>query len=264
MLAVCTSCVQKRFLHQAAPAINPVLKEKGDAFATGYYHTNGATRSDGNVDVSNSSSNGIHLQGGYAVSNHVAVLGSYNNIRQRNQYNDSYSDPFDSSNVLYKRNEFTVAGDYYLTADDQKSVFHVIGGFTFGKLSFTDNGKDAGSNYSRFFKSNSFMAFVQPTFTLYSFEHTGFTIYPKVSYVQYGSVNTNYTDQEKTRLRLIDAKGFYTSEIGGKVFFGLDEFPLLVDVQSNYIIMHSARIHVRRFDFAVGLTYLFQKRKKAK
>jgi hypothetical protein len=255
------SCIQKRYIHNAAPAINPMFRAKGDGFTSAAYHTNGQTRTSDNTDVSNSTSNGINLQAGYAFSNHFGVVSSFNYMNQRNQYNNLYSDPFDESNVTAKRNEFTLAGTYYLTGDNKKIGFNVLLGLTTGKFKLNDVGKVGSSTYSRYFNSNSFFGFIQPGFIIYVNDNSGIGLFTKVSSVSYNNNKTNYSISELQTLRLNNTSGIYTAEMGINASCGFDKFPLSIDGQFNYIYNHSGRIHVRRGNYSLGISYSFRSKK---
>lgn len=259
----CSSCIQKRFIHNASPTINPMIREKNEGFASGYFHTNGESTVESSTDpLAKTSSGGLNLQGGYAVAKNLAVVGNYNYLKQKSFYSEAYSDPFDTSNVKYNRNEFTIAGDFFVTHRSKKSGLNLLFGITTGKLKIDDYGRSANANYSRQFTANELGFFIQPCFNIYFDENSGIGFHAKVGSFSYNQVQTNYTTNELQVLRLNNTSSIFTSEVGFKFAIGVQAIPLSIDGQFNYIFNNSNLIYIRRPNFSVGATYRFHPKKK--
>lgn len=259
-----TSCVQKRFIHNASPVLNPLMKDKGEGFVSGYYHTNGESHTtSSNGFESKTSSNGVNFQGGYAFAKNFAIVGSYNYLNQKSNYGDANS-LFDTSFVRYNRNEITLAGNFFLTNSTKKSGLNLLLGVTTGKLDLDDKGRTANADYSRYFNANPLQVFLQPCFNIYLEEGSAVGFHGKFGWVSYNNRKSNYSAAELHELRLDNATSIYTAELGGKFAVGLGKVPLSVDGQLNYIINNSNRIFLRRLNASLGVTYRFYQKRSSK
>lgn len=73
---------------------------------------------------------GYALLAAYAVSNHVAITGSYFRRKERNDYHDCRNGHFDSSVVNYTHSGGDAGGGYILLLDKSKSMMAIFyGGF---------------------------------------------------------------------------------------------------------------------------------------
>jgi len=256
------SCVQKRFIHAAPPVLNPMFRDQGDAFVSAGYTSNDGGTSENNTNDIYRSSNGAMVQGGYAFSRHLGVAGSLSYIGQKDIYPNGYATPFDASNVKYSRADFTLAGDYFLVNKKRSSGINLLWGATLGKLKISDYGKLATADYTRFFNANSFALFVQPSLNFYFSNYTGMGLSARVNYLSYQTQGTNYTNEELDKLRLNKINALYVAEFGFKGKIGLSDFPLVLEPQLNYIWNHSGRIHVRRANVSLGVSWQFRRKIK--
>lgn len=259
-----SSCVQKRFLHNAAPVLNPMNKEKGELYAAAYYHDNVHWFSDVNLDSSNGSSNGLNLQGAWAFSNRFALAGAYNYLHQQQLYVGEYSGPFQKSMIRYNRNEFTLAVNWFRPGREKLGSVNILVGTTLGNVKMSDAGKlGGGGGYTRYFDARSYAVFIQPSLNVYfprSTSALGFST--RFAMQQYGNIKTNYTDSERASYRLDETGWSPIAESGMKVSIGIKRTPLALDIQGNYILYHKARMHVRRTNFSAGIAYHFNRRKQ--
>lgn len=198
-----SSCVERanRYIYASQAANINYFKQKGDAKITGYYSGEG-------ID----NNNGYNVQAGYALTNHLALMGSYTYKRENQHYGyDSLRyqryrnwgtlddlDVFDSSVIKYKRRTVELGLGYYLSLDKSKTVtFNLYTGVSLGKNSLSDAGLDTGNhNYSRFYNTSTTKYFVQGYFNFMPIEAIHISIGSKLSSINYHSVTTSYSNRE--------------------------------------------------------------------
>jgi hypothetical protein len=240
-----------------------MIKEKGEGFASAYYHSNGKTSAVATTDVSQENkSNGFNLQGGYAFSKKFALAGGISHLTQNSYYSDIYSSPFDTSIVNYKRNEYTVSGIYFLTNKPEKIGLNLLVGATLGSLKINDKGRMSNADYSRYFNSNMTSFFISPCFNIYLDDHSALGFNTRLSYLSYKNNRTNYSSAELSHLRLANTSSIYLQEIGMKFAIGFNKVPLSIDGQFNYILNFSDRVYMKRSNFSTGISYRFRGKKK--
>lgn len=257
LLVTCfSSCIQKRYLHNAPAVLNPMAREKGDVYAGVYYQSNGGSNNAQALHTAKTYSNGLNLQGAWAFSNHLGIAGGYSYVHQQQGYYGPYSEPFEESNVRYKRNEFTLAGNYILTDREKQRSLNLLFGTTVGTLKVTDAGLQAGANYSRYFHARTQSLFVQPAFNIFfpgTTSALGFST--RLGMQHYGDIRTDYTGEERARLWLDKTGWLFMAEAGLKVSVGIKPLPLALEMQGNYIYYHTSGIHVRRPNYSAGVAY---------
>jgi hypothetical protein len=254
-----SSCVvvQKRYIHNTPPALIPMLKEKGQGFVSGYFHSN---EEEDNITPGS----GVVGQAGYAFSKNLAAIGGYNFISHKSGYTGAEAEPFDESHIKYKRNEFTLALNYFPKGNKKNSSFNLVAGITSGKLKIDDAGQNGSAFYQRHFYTNSFFFFIQPGLNLYPGKVFSIGLAPKLGYVSYSGSNTTYTSQVTDQLGLAKASSFMSAEFGMKLTFGPEAVPVTFDLQMNYSIIAPPGIYIRNADYSLGVTYKFGGSKKKK
>lgn len=251
--SACT--VSKRYLHNAQPAFIPMLKEKNEGYASAYFHSNDS-------EENSSSGNGVNVQAGYALTKGFALLGGYSYIGHNSNYEGFNADPFESSDVKYKRSEVTLGLNFFTLSDKKKVAFNVVLGSTVGKLKINETGAFQSSPYQRRFEANEFAIFLQPGLNLYPASIFSLGIAPKLSYISYTKDNTNYTTDELRQFRLADLSSFMASELGFKLAFGPESLPVTFDLQINAMVNAPDHIYTRSTSYAIGMTYKFENNRK--
>jgi hypothetical protein len=255
------SCIQKRYIHSAPPVLNPMFRDKAEGYVGGYYMSNGFNETTTtNQDVTTSTSNGLALQGGYALNKHLGVVGSLNYAVKKDYFNNLYAVPFDTSKVYHRRSEVEIAGNYFFIDKSREVGMNFLFGATIGKLKIEDAGKVGGAEYSRYFNSSCLFFFLQPCLNFYVGKYSGVGLSTKFGYGSYDHNATNYSDAELTTLRLNQTAGLYVAEFGIKGAIGLKKIPLSIEPQVNYIWNHSGRIHVKRSNLSLGLSYHYNRK----
>jgi hypothetical protein len=259
-IAGLSSCYTPRFAYSPTAHNVPVLAEKNDSKLAVNYSTNADSRSTNNQYTRNRS-NGIDVQGAYAITNHVGVQASYFTRTERtvsNQDNDNY---FDSSVIRYNRNLFEFGAGYFTPIDDKGKVFfQVFGGLGFGKFKFTDNGKDQSQSiYSRHHDANIMKYYIEPSITFKPKPVIAASLSARFSIVNFKNINTDYTIDEKKELKL-DSLNRYASVFFEPSFvnsYGFNKLPgLRIEYQLGLSMLASRQImDYRRFNFSIGLMF---------
>jgi len=200
------SCNTNRYIYSASAPNNPYFTKKGESKLTADYSSLGksesTTSSSGDITSSANQkgfSNGLDLQGGYAISNHLAFIAGYQNKREKDIYDHSaVIIPFKSSTVKYRRNLFETGIGYYVALNSEKTItFNFYTGIAGGKFSFNDNGIDTSNlSYTRYHSANIRKWFLQPSFNFMPGNYIRFSVILRTSFVHYGHINTSYTASE--------------------------------------------------------------------
>jgi len=249
------------------------FKQKGDSKITGYYSGDGKSKNDG-----------YNIQGGYALTNHLALMAAYTFKQEHQLYRyDSVrihpngflgtyeSNIFDSSVIHYKRNTFELGLGYILPLNHRKTItYNLYLGISEGKYFLDDAGLDAkNKNYNRFYDNKITKYFVQSSFNFMPIDLVHFSVGGKVSFLNYHSIKTSYDSSELSY--------FYLDKMTGKTFtfwepyfnlqFALPQYPWIkVDSQISFCSLLSvAYPRVRILNCSIGLTIeptrLFKKKK---
>lgn len=208
-------------------------------------------------------SEGVDLQGAYAISNHLALTVGYFDRHEKNVNDFSKDDhPFDSSIIHYKRNLLDFGGGYFLPLNKNKTVtFNLYGGIATGQFSFDDKGQSDAIDYERYHNSRVTKWYFQPCFNFMPGKYFKFAIIFKASFVHYGDIRTSYTPEEQRFLTLdnINNKTLAFSESEINVQFGLPRYPwikldaLLSAASHNF--PEDSRLSVRERNASIGLTF---------
>jgi hypothetical protein len=255
-----SSCVtfQKRYLHTVTPSIMPEFKEKGEAFASASASWNEKKEDDDN-DIS--SGKGVNLQGGYAVSKNLAIVGGYNYINHHSKY-EGADEPFDISSVNYDRNEISLAVDYFTLTKKKKDGWNLLAGVSFGRLKIDDAGKNISVDYKRHYYSKNFSLFFQPTLNIPISKQFTLSLATKMNFLFYGDPNTNYTETEIDQLGLTYRKNLVLPEFGMKFSYLINGLPVGVDFQLNHAFFSPETPYILRTSYSGGIFYQFRRSKK--
>jgi len=178
-----TACETPRYAYSPSAHNVPVITQKGDGKIGAVYSTNiSGERSFDNERV-HTASNGLDVQGAYALSDNWAIQASHFQRWER-----TTGGP-DSATIKYRRNLTELGGGYYFPMNTKKTAFlQVFGGGGFGRFSFTDQ-----SVYGDFFHQSDILKFyIQPAFVFRSKGSFSTSIAIRGSIVKFNSIKTNY------------------------------------------------------------------------
>jgi hypothetical protein len=250
------SCTTNRYIYTASPPNDPYFTKKGESKVAGYYSSSG----DGVRPTVKS--DGIDIQTAYSITDHWAITASYFYRRENDVYNyNSYSQPFDSSVIKYKRNLFEAGGGYFIPLNTKKTITaNLYVGVAAGKFTFNDDGIDGnGLSYTRFHNSNIKKLFFQPAINFSPGKYMRFSFILKSSYVRYNHVHTSYSQEEQEYFSInnIDKKTFNFIEPAWSFQFGLPKYPW---VKLDLIVsgVYTSPLHqpnIRTNNSSIGLSF---------
>jgi len=214
------SCTTPRYVYSPSAQNVPVLTQKGDAQAGGYYSTNfvGEEKIDG--QLIDNRSRGADLQAAAAITDHFAVQAGYF-YRWEKTTGGS-----DSVTVRYKRNLTELGIGYFLPVNDRQNVFfQLFAGAGLGKFSFTD----VGRTNNNFHEARIVKVYIQPAFLFKTKGSFTSSIGMRASIINYSRIKTNYTSIELDDYNLdsLTNRGKIFFEPGFTGSFGLKGVPAL-------------------------------------
>ena len=254
--AVLSSCTSYRYIYTASPANNPYFSHKGQSKIAAYYSSNGE-------DNKKDKGNGYDLQGAYAISNRWAVIAGYYH-RNEKQISTRGIQPVVSSLVTYKRDMFDVGTGYIIPFNERKTTtFNIYGGFGWGEFSFKD--ENAGDRYQRFHKSDIAKYYFQTSVNYMPDESINLSFLVKPSFVHYGNIRTDYSEEELARygLSVLNKNTISFMEIGVNIQFGLKQYPwikleaMLATCSKPYYFTEGLAVHSG--SLSIGLCFDFSK-----
>ncbi|MFP5041842.1 hypothetical protein [Parasediminibacterium sp. JCM 36343] len=265
LLPSCRFQRARRYVNASQAANIVYLTKKGDAKITGYYSGDGSKKNDG-----------CNIQGAFALTNHVAIMGSFTFKRESNYYhydtvlfhrNDSASivqtNLFDSSLLKYHRKTFE-AGIGYFTQLNRlrargKIMFNAYVGVALGNSTLDDSGLDSNSKpYSRYYNFNNTKWFAQFGFNFMPSPYFYASVGGKLSLFHFGTPSTSYTAAEMNYFYLdkVKKQNFFLWEPYANLQFGLPGCPWLkVDAQLSLTPNFGndyPKVHT--FNGSIGLT----------
>ncbi len=183
------SCIIERRLYTATQVINPAIQKTGDySLATAY-----------------SAPAGVDVTGGFAITNHIAIIGGYNNYNNKDE-EEEYSiitSNYDSAVLNYRHKGFTVgAGSYFPISNDKESIFlSFFGGIVKNKFSmhealYAGTSNPATTPKLNYFKSDINRWFLQGGINFYP-ESFQISFATRFNHVSYDNVITDYTINEQ-------------------------------------------------------------------
>jgi hypothetical protein len=188
LLFSCSSINRK--LYSSTQVNNPSLKQKNDhSFAFGY-----------------STPSGFDFNGGYAISNRLAIIGgAYNhrNIDKEEEFALFISNESASSRLLYRHKGFHGgAGVFFPLSQNKSTGFasffagYVKGNFRMDERYFDNNISTTMPARITFYKSNIGRFFLQGSITAYP-ENAEISVSTRYNYVEYANVLTDYSLDEQ-------------------------------------------------------------------
>ena len=262
LLIAFSSCDTSRYAYNPNAHNVPILAEKGDSKIGASYSNNlWVLNAESEDEYDKTISHGADVQGAIAVTNHLALQGSYSLRRERETYYNTFNNPFDSSKVSYKRNFFEAGVGYFTALDRKKRIlFQVFGGVGFGNTDINDRGVlFTGGNYSRFYETDLNRFYLEPAITFRAREIFAASIATRFSVLNFRNIRTNYSFNEKQDLNLdsLDryAVGFFEPVFVGS--FGFNSLPgFRIEFQTGLSIMLADNfLNYRPFNFSVGLVF---------
>jgi hypothetical protein len=258
IMAGISSCYSPRYMYSQSIANTPDFKKKGDSKAAVYYAT--GTRGTRGVKAARRNdfyNRGFDLQGAYALSNHIAIIGSQSNRYERND--GDFRGLVDSSDVVYRRSMTEIGGGWYTNSRTRALSFQALGGAGLGRFRFTDNGFLTGNQpFSRFHDARVTKLFFQPSLILRPGNNFSTMLSGRISGIFFNRIRTNYTEAEKDAFLLNnleqDARVFWETSVINN--FGFREIPgIRVEIHLGFTNLISKRfIDYRTFNFGIGLT----------
>ena len=253
------SCYTPRYMYSPAAHNVPVLVKQGDSKLAANYSTDLS----GNPFTGSSSqrdrkkSEGYDLQAAVAITNNIAIQGSYFNRTERNKgTDDNY---LDSTVINYKRELTEVGLGYFKTIGRrEKVIFQVFAGGGKGRFRFTDNGKDQNNIfYTRFHQADVVKIYLQPAFIFRVQENFALSVSSRVSFISFRNIKTDYDASELASYQLDDLAGGYRTfwEPGFVNTFGFNKLKgVKFEYQFSTALQVSERsIDYRSFNFSLGL-----------
>lgn len=252
------SCNTPRFAYSPTAHNVPVLTEKNDSKLSFNYSTNAETRSS-DIKYNRNKANGFDIQGAYAITNSVAVQGSYFS-RNEATYSNS-EDYFDTSAIKYNRHLFEFGAGYFTPIDKKGKIhFQVFGGAGFGRFTINESGSDNSQlPYNRFHYSDITKFYIEPAITFKSTEVFAASLSTRFSIIKFRNIQTNYTQAEKETFDLdsIGRNAIVFFEPAFVNSFGFNKLPgLRIEYQIGLsLLMSKTVVDNRTFNFSVGLLF---------
>ncbi len=265
-----TSCDTPRYAYSPTAHNVPLLTKKGDSKVAAAYSTNGVTSETNNTDnqYTKNTSQGFDVQGAVALSDNIAIQGSYfyRGEKTNSTWNNSF---FNSSAIRYKRSMFEFGAGFYTALDSRQRVFlQAFAGGGFGKTTIKDNGVDqAQLPYSRYYNTDLAKFYLEPSITFRAKEVFAGSIATRVSVLKFRNINTNYSQNEKMGFNL-DSLNRYAVVFFEPAFvgsFGFNKLPgFRIEIQAGLsVLLDESFIDYRPFNFSAGLVFDIRKLLKA-
>lgn len=263
IVIVASSCTTKRYIYAPSTPNIPYFNQEGDSKAAAFYSTAG------NGDLERRKSDGLDLEGAYALSDHWAVTTSFFYRKERDR--ETGRSIFDSSIVNYKRKIFEVGGGYFIPFNPKKTItMNVYGGVGLGKFLMNENGTKTGSPYDRFYNVNVLKWYVQPSLNFMPGKYFRFALYFKPTFVRYGEYTSDYLPEEFEYFgfQKIHRQVINFFEMGYDLQLGIPKVPwLFIEHSVSVVRKDYIRVSplVSRFgNISVGLNVNFGKMQEAK
>lgn len=241
------SACQPRYAYSPSAHNVPVITKKGDGKIGGVYSTNINGEESLDDERIYSNSNGIDLQGAYALSDNWAIQASHFQRWER-----TTGGP-DSVSIKYRRNLTELGGGYYFPVNTTKTVFfQCFAGAGLGKFSFTDH----SVNGDFFHQSDVLKVYLQPAMLFRTKGSFSTSIAVRGSIVKFNSVKTNYSASQLSDYRLdnLDKKARLFIEPAFVSSFGFKNLPgLRIEFQGSFSILTAYRgFDYRTQNFSIG------------
>ena len=256
------SCRTPRYIYSPAPPNNPYFREKGESKLAVYYSTGG----DAN-ELAAEYNNGYDVQGAYAISNHVALTADFFKRNEKDSISNYDRTYFDRSVVRYNRHITSFGGGFYGDLFDKHIYCNIYGGVGFGKYSFSDNGIDNGTFYTRDYKSHMTKWYIQPSINFFSkYLRTG--LIGKMCWVHFDNISTSYTPAELVYLNLDRLPGrtliFFEASWNLQATFKNMNWMFIegsITASTDPFDRNTVNLEARNFNASIGVGFDFSKMK---
>jgi hypothetical protein len=257
-----TACGVQRYVYSPPPATVTYFNEKGDNKIAAVISTGS---NDGN-SRGNTYNKGYDIQGGYALSNHFFVGGSYFHRKEGESADGSYN-YFDTSTINYKRNIIEVGGGCFLPLNNRRtSTFNVYAAYGFGRFKFDDYGLLNGLPYDRNFSNKISKYSLQFGFNFMPSDYFHLSLTGKFSFVHFGATSTNYTNTELSYFNLNDISNsttrFFEPTINTQI--GIPQCKWMMLDMSITFCTDNNYVNKREVNASIGLSFNLNSRGNSK
>ncbi|MFT3910013.1 MAG: hypothetical protein QM737_11340 [Ferruginibacter sp.] len=262
-IIVFASCDTPRYAYSPTAHNVPIFTKQGDSKIAAYYSTNGASSysDDNGNEYDKATAHGADVQGAIAVTNNIALQGSYYIRSEGSTSNSNYSN-FDNSTIKYKRNMFEFGAGYFMAIDKKEHMlFQLYAGAGLGKATIKEKGTDFNQNYyTRFYNTNLTKFYLEPSLTFRTPKDIfAATVATRASIIKFGKIRTDYTNDEKLSLNL-DSLDRYPVIFFEPSFVGSFGFPkapgFRVELQAGFSVLYQESfLDYRPFNFSLGLVF---------
>lgn len=237
LLILLASCRSYRHAYSPGPHNNHSFRAKNESNLAVYY-----SGADGNNGIASTKKNeGIDILAGYAITDHLAVTGGFSARREKDGVVSLVGvEPFDSSELSYRRRTMDIGIGYFTTNARKKASFSIYGGFAKGNFSINDSGIDSASApYSRFYKSNISKFYLQPGFRFWLGDDVSLAFAWRYFLLNFNPQQTNYSadEQEYFYLDKLKKSNLLTSELSFGLEYTLSSAPWLKFSASTTVVM---------------------------
>ncbi len=207
-IVILSSCRVQRRIYSPLPVNNPSLQEKNDF----------------SVNASISTPKGFDINGGFAVTNRLAIIaGAYTHKNKDVEYNNDFTNQYDSSNLVYRHNGFTLGTGVYfpLTGPGSDNYLSFFGGISKGSFKMNEAFYQVSPNPSTSlnnYKSTLNRYFLQGSMNFYGEIIEG-SVTTRYNLVEHKNVITDYTN---TQLEDFQLPPFVTGRFNSFVDFSFD------------------------------------------
>lgn len=253
-----TGCNTPRYIYSSSKLNHAYLKKKGEGKISGYY-------SSANNNSAREMSEGVDFQAAYAMSDHWLLNASF---FHRNEA-DKYMTSRDEKTIRYKRNLTEFGSGYYLSLNTTESIFlSFTAGIAFGRFDINEGGYVAGSPTSAGYFHNASVTkpYFQTAFNFFAVPSIRFAVILRPSFVKYGNVKTNYSEEQLWTYRIHVAGrtvGMFESELNMQLNHPKIPWLNLEIALCNASPFRNDYYAVRQNNVSVGLVFARRKARPA-
>lgn len=285
-LILLSACIHPRYINAPTVPNTTFFREKGDFKLSGALGTNilaDINNSFSNKDSFDKANKGYNFSGqaAYAITNHLLVAGSFSYSQEQDNFRKDDLGFVDVSNeVKYHRTLFDFSAGYYKSISvNHKAYFNGLAGVAFGKIKSDDYSMPVILDRNRYYDANILKYYVSPSFNFFFSDIARLSFSPKISFLQFTNIHTNYTQEEEAILgyNRMRSNLYFLFEPSVVFQTGLRKLPWLrfdtglhfaaipfksnnanINNHTNNLSYHNIR--TRGFLFSVGLSfYPFEK-----
>lgn len=204
-----TACSNPRYINSPSAHTGIFFKEKGDFKFSGAASFNpaGITNSYTINDTNDSkkTSFGFDAQGAVAVTDHflISLGGFYRQEKDRFRKDDigPTSSSKTGSEARYNRSMVNLGLGFYTPLGTSKRTFiNIIASGGLGKVTSTDDGTPFLTARHRYYDANFVKFSLQPQFNFFLSDVFRMSFDPKLSFMRFNNIKTNYTTAEEVSL----------------------------------------------------------------